>query len=428
MNGRVRRWLVQAGNPEKSAYIWNTVSAMENSFQTMGLLLVITRLHNMEDSAVFSIAYAVGNLWIALGKYGIRHFQVTDVREKYSYGTYLKMRYFSCFFMLSASLVYTCAGRAGGYSWYKAACVMLACLIKLVDAFEDVLHGRLQQKEKLHIAGKVLSLRLFLYIGAFVLLYVITENLLITLLISFLFTLVLAVYLNGLVREELETDKEERQEKGRVRELMLECLPLCVSFFLNTYLFNAPKYLIDELVSDEVQSCFNVIFMPVFVISLLSNFIFQPMLHKSAVLWEKKEYKKFHRIIFRQTAIIFALTLLADAGGWFLGVPVLGWIFDVKLDSYRLLLVLLISSGGISAYINFMHMVLTTLRKQNILLISYLFTAAAMLFIGGYFMRRFGLLILTLTFLGLLLLLAAVLTAAYLAAGSRKRSDVKREH
>lgn len=293
MNGRIRGWLTAAANPEKSAYIWNTISAMENSFQTMGLLLVITRLHNMEDSAIFSIAYAVGNLWIALGKYGIRHFQVTDVKEKYSYETYLGMRYFSCLFMLLASLVYTGIGKAGGYSWYKAACVLLACLIKLVDAFEDVLHGRLQQKEKLHIAGKVLSLRLFLYIAAFVVLYIITGNLLVTLLVSFLFTLVLAIYLNGLVREELEADKEKKTDGHTIWELMIECLPLCVSFFLNTYLFNAPKYLIDELVSDEVQSCFNVIFMPVFVISLLSNFIFQPMLHKSAVLWEKRNIRSF---------------------------------------------------------------------------------------------------------------------------------------
>lgn len=427
MNGKVRRWLTEAGNPEKSAYIWNTLSAMENSFQTMFLLLVITRLHNMEDSAIFSIAYAVGNLWIALGKYGIRHFQVTDVKEKYSYETYLRMRYFSCFFMLLASLVYTTVGKAGGYSWYKAACVLLACLIKLVDAFEDVLHGRLQQKEKLYIAGKVLSLRLFLYIVAFVVLYIITGNLLITLFVSFLFTLVLALYLNGLVREELEANRKEKTDSRKIRGLMIECLPLCVSFFLNTYLFNAPKYLIDELVNDEVQSCFNVIFMPVFVISLLSNFIFQPMLHKSAVLWEKKEYKKFGRIIWKQTMIIFALTLIADAGGWLLGVPVLSGIFGVKLESYKTLLVLLISAGGISAYINFMYMVLTTLRRQKLLLISYVLTAVAMLGIGGYCMRRYGLLIMTITFLGLLLLLAVVQTIAYLLVSGRRKAEMKRE-
>ena len=427
MNGIIRRWLVGARNPEKSAYIWNTISAMENSFQTMALMLVITRLHNMEDSAIFAIAYAVGNLWIALGKYGIRHFQVTDVTEKYSYEEYLGMRYFSCFFMFIACLIYVGVGRIGGYTWYKAACVMLACLIKLVDAFEDVLHGRLQQKEKLHIAGKVLSLRLFIYIVIFVILYVMTGNLLLTLLFSFLLTLILAVYLNGLIRRELERNGERKLSYPKIRALMVECLPLCISFFLNTYLFNAPKYLIDELVDDEVQSCFNVVFMPVFVISLLSNFIFQPMLHKSAVLWEKKEYKKFHQIILKQTAAIVFLTLLADVGGWFLGVPVLGWIFDVKLESYRILLILLISSGGISAYINFMHMVLTTLRKQNILLISYVVTAAAMLFIGRYIMGRYGLPPMTVMFLVLLLLLAMFLTVAYGIVSVRKRAEMKRE-
>ena len=163
-----------------------------------------------------------------------------------------------------------------------------------------------------------------------------------------------------------------------------------------------------------------MISMPVFVISLLSNFIFQPMLHKSAVLWEKKEYKKFHRIIYKQIIIIIGLTLLADVGGWFLGAFVLGWIFDVKLESYRMLLVLLISSGGVSAYINFMHMILTMFRKQNILLISYLLTAAAKLFVGGYCMKYYGLTAMTVVFLGLLFLLAVELTAAYWRTGRQK--------
>lgn len=427
MNGIICGWLTTAKNPQKSAYIWNTVSAMENSFQTMLLLLVITRLHNLEDAAIFSIAYAVGNLWIALGKYGIRHFQVTDVNEKYSFEEYLRMRYFSSMFMLAACVIYVAVGFTKGYSWYKALCVFLACLIKLVDAFEDVLHGRLQQREKLYIAGKVLSLRLFLYIVLFTLLYILSRNLLLTLAVSFLATVALAFYLNGLARKELGRRKDARLDLKKVWGLMKECLPLCASFFLMTYLFNAPKYLIDGLVSDEVQSCFNVVFMPVFVVSLLATFIFQPMLHKAAVQWEKKEYKSFDAIVYRQTGVIILLTVVVDAGGWLLGIPVLGWVFDVQLASYRVLLVLLITAGGMSAYVNFMHMILTTIRKQQVLLVSYIVTAILMLLLCGFFMRSYGLMAMSVMFLLLLLALSAALFIAYILVSRRKKAEVKRE-
>jgi O-antigen/teichoic acid export membrane protein len=365
----------------------------------------------------------VGNLWIALGKYGIRHYQVTDVKEKYAFEEYLHMRYYSCFFMVAASLVYVGAGLGSGYSWYKAGCVLLACGIKLIDAFEDVLHGRLQQKEKLYVAGKVLSLRLFLYILLFVVLYAVSRNLLLTFFIAAVVSLFLAVYLNGLVSEQLERRPGWKPDRKKVRGLLVECLPLCASFFLNTYLFNAPKYLIDQQVSDQVQSCFNVVFMPVFVISLLSTFIFQPMLHKSAILWEEKKYKEFNRILLRQTGIILLLTLLADGGGWLIGVPVLGAIFSVDLTEYKVLLLLLITSGGISAYINFMHMILTTLRKQKLLLASYGVTAAAMLLVGSFIMRTYGLMAMSWAFLVLLLALSVALTLEYGAANLRKKTE-----
>jgi hypothetical protein len=40
------------------------------------------------------------------------------------------------------------------------------------------------------------------------------------------------------------------------------------------YLGNAPKYIVDGLVSDAVQTRFNIVIMPAFVASLLCSFIF----------------------------------------------------------------------------------------------------------------------------------------------------------
>ena len=43
---------------------------------------------NDYDGGVFTIAYAIGNLMMTIGKYGMRNFQATDVNEKYSYKEY----------------------------------------------------------------------------------------------------------------------------------------------------------------------------------------------------------------------------------------------------------------------------------------------------------------------------------------------------
>ena len=55
---------------------------------------------------------------------------------------------------------------------------------------------------------------------------------------------------------------------------------------LNIFLGSAPKYIIDGIVSDEVQTCFNIAFMPALVVALLSGFVFSPILKKIGTLWK----------------------------------------------------------------------------------------------------------------------------------------------
>ena len=63
--------------------------------------------------------------------------------------------------------------------------------------------------------------------------------------------------------------------------------------YLVIYIGNAPKYSIDAVLSSQEQACFNYIFMPVFVIGLLSRFIYQPLIGKMALLWHKGELRSF---------------------------------------------------------------------------------------------------------------------------------------
>ena len=46
------------------------------------------RIDPVNDAGIFVIAYAIGNLMLTIGRYGIRQFQASDVVEKYSYREY----------------------------------------------------------------------------------------------------------------------------------------------------------------------------------------------------------------------------------------------------------------------------------------------------------------------------------------------------
>ena len=82
------------------------------AFQSVIMLMVLPRVRDVAAAGVFTLAYANANLFLNLGKYGVRNYQVSDVRARFSFWTYLRARAISTFAMpvfvvgLLASFVY----------------------------------------------------------------------------------------------------------------------------------------------------------------------------------------------------------------------------------------------------------------------------------------------------------------------------------
>ena len=68
----IKVFLYNTKDTQKTAYIWNTWAAMLNSFQSVLILMVISRIDPVTDAGVFTIAFAIGNLMLTIGQYGIR--------------------------------------------------------------------------------------------------------------------------------------------------------------------------------------------------------------------------------------------------------------------------------------------------------------------------------------------------------------------
>ena len=337
----------------------------------------------------------------------MRNFQATDVNEKYSYKEYIISRYISSIIMIISSTAYilVCIF-VNDYPTDKCIVVISVCAVKFVEAVEDILHGRMQQKGRLDVAGKILGIRLFIYIVVYIGMYIVTGDLVLTSVVAFIITTLLAIIFNTSVYKEFST-KENKYETSNVKKLMITCFPLAACTFLIMYIANAPKYSIDAVLDEKTQTCFNIIFMPVFVISLLSNFIFQPMLFKVASVWQEKKTHEFKKIIVRQTFIILGLTIIIALGGFLLGIPVLSAVFSVNLKSYRTELVILVLGGGMLALINFENMIITTIRYQRFLIWGYLIVAVISYVFGNRVVRNYGVLGIS-TFYSILVTLLAI--------------------
>ena len=394
-------------------FLWNAVGGVLNAGQSVFLLIVITRVCGLEAAGIFSIAFATGNLFLYLGNYGVRNYQVSDLSEKYSFHDYLRHRLCTVLLMLAAAAVYTAwSAKTGNYSHYKTACVLAMCACKAVDCLEEVFEGRYQQKGRLDRSGKLVTFRLLVSIGGMIAVLLVTRDLLTAVWWGVFLAAAASALIIWRYRETAAFERTAFSFSG-IAGLMRECFPVCAANFLSFYLINEPKYAIDAAMDETAQACYNFIAMPVFVIQLLNMFLYQPMLIRMTASWEngrKEEFLGYFGRICGALALISAPILLA---AWILGIPVLSWLYATDLSTLRTELLLIMTGGIFLAFNGFYCAVLTIMRKQREIPLTYLAGAVLSLAATPAMVRENGIIGAVLSFVLVMAAVTVLLTARF---------------
>lgn len=368
---KIKEFLLSEENIERDSYIWNMAGSMLMAFQSVIMLMILTRTLGLVEAGVFTIAYANANLFLTIGKYGMRYFQVSDVKNQFTFAEYRLSRIVTSAAMIAVSVAYTLyAAVSNGYTAEKTQVILWMCLFKVVDVIEDVYHGLYQRKNRLDVASKILTLRMILTIIVFGLGLVILRDLLLSLIIATILTTLLFILSIRWTYSGIQIGNE-RVEKRNILLLLKVCFPLFAGSFLSFYIGNAPKYAIDARLTDELQACYGFIAMPVFVIGLLNNFIFNPMLFHISVLWNEKKVKAFVLKTIFQTGVVVLITIVCMVGAWLIGIPVLSWLYNTDLAPYKAELLILLLGGGFLGLSGLLNAVITIIRYQKSLMWGY---------------------------------------------------------
>ena len=421
MKEKIKGIFVDTKNVERSSYAWNSASGLMFAMQSAVMLIVITRTNGLEDAGIFSIAYAIASLMSFIGEYGVKKYQVSDIKEKVSFTDYHSHRVITCLIMLIVFILYVGAGYLRGqYSPIKFWVIIFVCLLKLVEAYADVFYGRYQQSRRLDVAAKTNTFRIATAMAACMISLVITHDLLISVIIWFI-TALIAMFMSSILVASDYGGVHFRINKEALLILTKECFPLFMGSFLLLYVGNAPKYAIDAVMNDTAQACYNFIFMPVFVIGLLANFVFNPILVKLAYKWDNRELDIFVKIVVRQIGVITGITLLAISVAMTFGCPVLGWLYNADLHEYKICLTVLMVGGGMLALVNFFTVVVTVVRGQKHLITGYISVAVVAKLLSRYFVSMYGIMGASVLYTGLMALLAAVFAIVLIVCVKRRK-------
>jgi O-antigen/teichoic acid export membrane protein len=363
---------------QRSAFVWNTAAGLLTAFQSVIWLIVITRTCDLAVAGVFTIAFALANQFLNIGRYGMRNFQATDTvsdgrAPRYSFGEYLFSRTLTTGAMIVVALIYLAITAPSlGYPLDKVLAILLMTLLKAIDTMEDVFFGNYQQYGRLDVAGRLMFLRNAVTIVLFGLAIGVTADLVFSLALALVGSIVVLVVVLVYARRRyaLPVGSKAFSWRPTIR-LLWDCAPLFVAGFLIFYIGNTPRYAIDAYSGDVTQALYGFIATPVFVVTLIAGFVYTPIVAPLSALWAKRQRQPFLRQFAVQVLWVLLITAVCVLLAWLLGVPVLSWLYNTDVSAYLQELCVLVGGGGFLALATLFTVGVTIVRKQNLLLISY---------------------------------------------------------
>lgn len=371
---------------KKSEFIWNSIASLVASMLNAILLLFCTRINGTEIAGIFSISFATSIILNAIGDYGIRIYQVTDSQRKYKFGQYIALRIIVVTIMLAIAIAFVCIS---GYDFTKLLITILLVLFRVIDNLSETYQGEFQVQGRLDLGGKSVIIRNGIAIIMFLITDLITKNIIISCFTLF-FTNMFCFFAFDLKQiKKFNTDKIIFT-KDVILSMLKECFPVFLSTILSLYITNAVKYAIDAVSTYEMQTFYNIIYLPTFTINLASIFIIKPMLKILGDLWNEKKFKELLKIIVKVSGIILLVTIAVEVVCFAIGTQILGMLYGVELNNYRLDLCILVLSGGLYALTVLFLYILTTMRQQKNATLGYILTSIIAFIIPKFLVQNYG--------------------------------------
>lgn len=327
--------------------LWNAVGNLIYLGVQWLITVFVTKEMGFEQAGVFSLAMSVSAVFQAFALFGTRNFQVSDLNGEFPAQCYMEARLLTCTAAFLFSAVF-CAVNRYSASIIAAICGMMC--FRVAESFSDVLHGMLQNSERLNLVGISFTIRSVLIFVGFLAGYLLSGTInavvwgmaLASLLVTLGFDLNTAVYTAVL--------HVPKSLSYRVMMLLRKTFPLCLYQLLSAVLISLPKYMLERMLDETALGIYSAVFTPVMLIQAVSGYLFLPLAGKFTKAWEIGDRSTFLQTACRITLIIVAFSGIVLTGSY-LGKDLLILVFGDEIAAHTgLLLPAVLCSLLVSLY------------------------------------------------------------------------------
>jgi O-antigen/teichoic acid export membrane protein len=321
------------------------------------------------DAGLLALAMSATNVCYTIAIWGMRTYQVSDLKGKFSDNTYIMSRLLTCVVAVAACVFFVFAK---SYAFEQRYCIILYMIFKISEAVVDVFNGIVQKHWRLDIIGRSSIARAILTVTAFSLTLKFTGSLLLSIVSMMVGAFAVILFYDIVQTVKIAHIKIKLQFQS-IDKLLLKCTPLVICTFL--YSFNAlfPRMILEEKFGPAILGYYSAIASPVLVIQLLASFIFAPLIPLFSKSHTEHNTRAFSRLLLKTILVVLALSVVSLIGGYLLGDWGLSLLFSARKSvlDYSYLLIPTILTVICTAFIWLLNSVITAIR-----LIKYLFFSA----------------------------------------------------
>ena len=158
-------------NISKNA-IWNIIGITANSFISLFLLIIVTRINGVDTAGIYSFAFSVSLIFNMIGVYYGRVYQASD-KSKISDYDFLVSKTITCLIMMIVTLAFILINR---YDFNKSLIIFLLCVFQCVEAFIESIYAIIQKNDELYKVGISFTVKALISTIAFLVVDLITKD------------------------------------------------------------------------------------------------------------------------------------------------------------------------------------------------------------------------------------------------------------
>ena len=374
-------------SPEFQNHLWILIATVIAAPFSAIMVLVTTRLIDLETAGMMQYANAVTFIFSVLIVFSVNSIQMVDVREEYSFKTYLQTRTITA---ALTTVVLFAFIFVVGLDGKQMSVILLYYFIFLIDTYANVFATDFHQKGKIRIMGRMRASGFSLVLASYVTLAYLTRDVVLSLLVAgvlLLFSYVIWIWFYRSHFGSIRT----RFDFSKIKRLIVTVLPLIILTFIAAFLANAPSIYLGQFDSMETVAIFAIILTPgaLFQVLLHALFFGAPLPQTSEAYASgdlKRFLKRIHALILLTAAFTIPFLIII----YFLGVPLLSWLYNTDLSPYFRQLIF-VSVGALFLTLTpIIGLPFIIMRRQKVYMFSYIAVGAVAGPVVAVLVRLYG--------------------------------------